>query len=76
MIFSLVRLELPHLAKARSSPETLDAFNPLISDICLARCALNEITVSLDIVPQNTNVQLHPGLSVAGPDSDPLDPLS
>lgn len=48
------------MAKALSSPETLDAFNPLISDICLARCDLNEITASLDITPQiqNTYVQL------------------
>ena len=70
-IFSLVRLERPHLAKARSSPETFDAFNPLISDICLARCVLNEITASLDVASQQAEkFQCSADLSVAGRDSD------
>lgn len=76
MIVSLVRLELPHLAKARSSPETLDAFNPLISDTCLALCTFNEITARLDIMPQNANVQLQPDLNVSGRDSDGFESLS
>lgn len=76
MIVSLVRLELPHLAKARSNPETLDAFNPLISDTCLALCTFNEITATLEIMLQNANVQLQPDLNVSGQDSDGLESLS